>query len=342
MSILKIRYALINQIINSLFLRFNINAYPVDLKKLFSYFKDKIRIVPYSKHMSVYNLTENEVIDHLGTEEGCTVYSKDNDKYLIFYNDLKSTYKSPERIRWTLSHELGHILLKHLKEIDGLKLFRNSISDNEYNRLEVEANRFAALLLANPIALTVIGVKSPSDIAQYCQLSISASNYRYNDYKKWYLNPHRHSSNDLKIFSNFHKNITCKFCRTELNPNYKYCPMCGDKFNIKRGIKKMIYNSIEINNKFKATKCPVCDNEMTDCDGEYCQICGTHIVNKCTNPSCNNYLSGEARFCPYCGSQSTFLVNNFLLPYIDDSSKQDYNDIFGQETYDNISDEMPF
>ena len=332
---LNIRHSLIKKTVNSLFLKYNISSYPIDIAKLFSYFKDNIRVISYSKHMNKFNLTEDEVISHFGSEEGCTIYKENLNRYLIFYNDLDKFYKSPKRIRWTLIHELGHILLNHLKEINGIKIFRNSISETQYKSLEAEANRFAALLLANPMLLNVIGIDDSSDIENICNLSSEASEYRFSDYVKW-CKYKIISVIEKQIISNFKKSIVCSNCYSIYKSNYNYCPICGNS-KIRKGIKNMIYDFIELNDIGKTKICPICGNENTDIDGEFCQICGSHIKNKCTNDFCNADLSGEDRFCPYCGNVSTFLTNNLL---------RDWKTVQSQENYSDYSidpsEELPF
>lgn len=61
--------------------------------------------------------------------------------------------------------------------------------------------------------------------------------------------------------------------------------------------------------------CSKCGNRNPIDDAEYCIECGFSLLNFCTNPDCeqnkipDNILSSipnEAKFCPYCGSKSTY------------------------------------
>lgn len=310
---MKIRYPLIKEIIDNLFINLNINKYPIDIFNIFSSYKN-IKVISYSKHMNKYNLTATEVITHFGSEEGCTIYKKEIDRYLVFYNDLEEYYKKAERRLWTLAHELGHILLRHHILSDKTKIFRNNLSDFEYNWLEVEANRFASLLLANPLILNQLNISNYQDIMNICNLSKTASINRFKYLNKWKIN-HTINLNDkiiLKQFSNFINKKYCPVCNTSNNNNsINYCYICGNE-NLKWGDGKMKYSEIELNDKHKAKICPICNNELTNIDGEYCQICGSHIVNKCTNLGCGELLGGDMRYCPICGFTSTFLDDNLL------------------------------
>lgn len=89
----------------------------------------------------------------------------------------------------------------------------------------------------------------------------------------------------------------------------------------------MIYPSIQLDENHRAVECPKCKNE--NIIGDYCQICGSYLVNKCTgftnepgnryegswhelNSGCGKLLSGESRFCIECGSTSTFYESGLL------------------------------
>ena len=339
---LNIRYSLVKRTVNDVFLRYNINFYPIDIDALFSNFKDTVRVIPYTTHMNKYNLTEEEVISHFGSEEGCTIYKEKLNRYLIFYNDLDNVFKSPQRIRWTLIHELGHILLGHLKEIEDIKIFRNAISDIQYKTLEIEANRFSALLLAHPMILNTIGINNSIDIEKICNLSTEASKYRYTDYLKW-CNYKTISLTERQIITNFENKIVCKTCKSAFKTTYNYCPICGES-KIQKGVKNMIYDSIELNDKHKAIICPICENEHTNIEGDFCQICGHHITNMCANYDCGEYLDGESRYCPQCGYASTYLRDGILKDWSIIKQERDEEEDFlryksAQDTFSPINNE---
>lgn len=77
----------------------------------------------------------------------CCYISKDgfskfkNDKYYIFLNKNNSN----NRKKFTISHELGHIILNHFKDNEPLIAHCNIDEQKEW-----EANMFARLLLAPP------------------------------------------------------------------------------------------------------------------------------------------------------------------------------------------------
>jgi hypothetical protein len=65
-------------------------------------------------------------------------------------------------------------------------------------------------------------------------------------------------------------------------------------------------------------KCPNCGFEEHIDEAEYCQECGTFLINFCSSDMCdmNNgesvHIPENAKFCPFCGSESTFKEKGFF------------------------------
>lgn len=81
---------------------------------------------------------------------------------------------SPERQRFTIAHELGHILLGHVGEYDLVNREPNS----KDNPIEQAANVFASRLLAPACVLWAMDAKTPEEIANLCRISKQAAGYR--------------------------------------------------------------------------------------------------------------------------------------------------------------------
>lgn len=84
--------------------------------------------------------------DNLKSSLSGFAVKKDGIKYIGVNSN-----ESPERQRFTIAHEIGHLLL-HKKdkvnfELDGVMLFRDGHSSDGTDLREIEANRFAAELL---------------------------------------------------------------------------------------------------------------------------------------------------------------------------------------------------
>lgn len=155
--------------------------------------------------MKKYELTEEEVYDLLTSKDGCSVCSKG--RYVIYYNDLD---RFPHGIiRWTIAHELGHILCEHFNNHKTRVSQRDFLSDEEYEIMEKEADYFAAMLLAHPKILIDIDVKNAYEIQTFCNLSKEASQNTFKNLKDWKkYNFHIYSDKD--IVSNFQVYIDTK------------------------------------------------------------------------------------------------------------------------------------
>lgn len=75
-----------------------------------------------------------------------------------------------------------------------------------------------------------------------------------------------------------------------------------------------------MNDEIQYITCPHCGNPECSEDETYCFNCGNPLHNYCTDGNCpmSDADSGGLRptdvFCPYCGSQSTFLESGFISP----------------------------
>lgn len=102
-----------------------------------------------------------------------TQHLRGREDYLVVYDDRVENY---QRVRWTIAHEIGHIVLGHLTSFDATALCRGSLTEAEYKVLEREADTFAVNLLA---PMTIINrlpsIQKKSDFMILCDLSDEAS-----------------------------------------------------------------------------------------------------------------------------------------------------------------------
>lgn len=95
----------------------------------------------------------------------------------IFFDETKP----PARLRFTLAHELGHILLGHLPEgkagivVSGPN--REPAPDD--NPIEQAANVFASRLLAPSCVLWGLNVRTAAQIETLCNISPAAAEFRF-------------------------------------------------------------------------------------------------------------------------------------------------------------------
>lgn len=96
-----------------------------------------------------------------------------DNKPIIFYNDNKQQ----ERIRFTVAHEIGHIILGHINE--GETCHRNTETDTS-NYKEQQANVFARDILMPATVLHSLNVNSAGKISVLCNVSMQSAEIRYN------------------------------------------------------------------------------------------------------------------------------------------------------------------
>ena len=123
-------------------------------------------------------------------KDGLILHEVGTNIFVVLYNDIGNT---ETRTRWTIAHELGHIMLGHC--------------GNTYAE-EQEANTFAAQLLMPWFTIKMMGIiRKPSaeHIARTFGVSITAANNRIMDVQKINLRP---SLADKLIYSKQRPYIT--------------------------------------------------------------------------------------------------------------------------------------
>lgn len=275
-----------------------------------------IKLITYSSQIKKYGISYDELILDAETRDSYAVRQGSTGRYCIYYNDIDPNIVTSNRVRWNLAHELGHIVLKH-HEIAGLeKLYRNGIDDITYQYLEKEADYFAQLILVPHAALLGFRIDNSRNIRIMCKISEPAAKRRYYQYMEWKQHIDAQDEYDKRIFYfyfNFIFKRKCRNCGASLIQRHgKYCPICGQKNTLQWGDGEMIYQKLDTYDDNKLIECPTCQNEETDLDGPYCQICGEHLVNHCTNDLCMSNLPSNARYCPICGSYSSFYQRGIL------------------------------
>lgn len=155
-------------------------------------------------------------------QEYCMKYSEDalNFKDKICYND---NFPSG-RIRFSLMHELGHIILNH--------------GENRTPEMEQEANFFASNILAPRMAMHYAKCKNHNEVAKLFNITNEAAEYAFNDYKRWYRWTIYHKMNtfDKALYSHFYNKEQgkfiyriehCIYCHSEIFNSKDYvCKKC--------------------------------------------------------------------------------------------------------------------
>lgn len=147
-------------------IRFRISDLPVRISDPIK--KMGIVLAPYSK--SEEFLAELGLSGLMNETDGLSVQK--NWKYYIFYRgDM-----TPGRIRFTVAHELGHIILGHLGQ--KTHTTRNREPQEDDAPIEHAANVFASRLLAPACVLHELNALTPERISELCDISLTAARFR--------------------------------------------------------------------------------------------------------------------------------------------------------------------
>lgn len=140
-----------------------IKELPVDLSKICNHFG--VRVLSYGRGHTL--LAKMGKLREAKRSDGFII-RPDDAPPIIFYNGMCSV----GRQRFTIAHELGHLLLDHKGD-----LINREPSPGD-NPVEREANIFAARLLAPSCVLWGVDTCNPSTISQLCNISYQAANFQ--------------------------------------------------------------------------------------------------------------------------------------------------------------------
>lgn len=293
----------------------DIKELPVNPHKIVEMFEDRWHLLSWSE---LKNATGVDDPFHLKRDnaEAKTQIERGTGEYLIVYDDSFSR----ERIRWTIAHEIGHILLGHLVYYEETALNRGGLTKDQYGVLEVEAHWFAEALLAPNFLLHMYDIKDSQDIAFLCDISKESAdkceghlqNYYPNDptvegillrnfYEFFYKDRHLQSIaegifkfHNSYLYDDFYK--ICRICRNcnsfVVNENQNYCHICGDKLpDFDWPFKELPVNGMwrgwpeYLEGKFY----PYIETDDTN-KVLFCPVCKNHVYSE------------DAVYCKICGT----------------------------------------
>lgn len=90
----------------------------------------------------------------------------------------------PPRIRFTVAHEIGHIVLGHIGPASISR--QNAEPQNGDHSIETAANQFAARILAPACVLWALDIHTPEEIEDLCHISHQAAVFRAARMKELY------------------------------------------------------------------------------------------------------------------------------------------------------------
>ncbi len=145
---------------------------------------ENIFLCSYSKFAEKLDATHNEfAYNFASSEHGFTIANYNKNKFIICYNN----WKDETTIKFTLAHELGHVVLKHK-------------ADNQTARKEADC--FARNLLCPIPVSDGFSLESVSDYAKCFNISepmaIACIGNRRSD--KYYITNNNYNSIDEKVY----------------------------------------------------------------------------------------------------------------------------------------------
>ena len=117
----------IPEVVRQCLLYYNVTESPVDLLQL-------------SRRAGI-KVIKNSDVDELSAGEYGECLFHDNQWYIV-YDDTRT----PEQMRFTVGHELGHIFLKHNEEYDRFMKHIEDLKIKHSRKIERQADIFAQLL----------------------------------------------------------------------------------------------------------------------------------------------------------------------------------------------------
>ena len=297
-------------------LRDNITSFPINPFIIIT--KHKWGLITYTELAKIHRVHITQVKKAYQSEDGFIMY--DGVNYTIAYND---TIRSKGRIRFTLMHEIGHILLTHLVDFEETILSRSSLSEEKYNVLENEANVFARNILSPVIIVNQLKLKSKTDIIYHFKISEGAAITRLKciglDLKNTTIS---NATDLLRQFKGYiHSTIHSNYCNRcgyfFVSETAKYCPICGHSGLLKKGEMKKIFKGY-IHSTIHSNYCNRCGYFFVSETAKFCPICGhSGLLKKGVKKKIFNGYEldkyGRALFCPKCQNVETAYGNKCIL-----------------------------
>ena len=247
-------------------------------------------------------------------------YLTSKGRYVIIYDD---SVLSKGRIIWTIAHEIGHIVLKHLIQFNQTEIHQG-LTDQENEALEKEADAFASEFLAPAEVLLNCNCVKKNMIIKLCGLSDEAAYYR-EEYLKGYTPDEKYLHIDKEILKQFYNYIynrefyhilnykVCPTCKNYIfSAKEHFCRICGSSITSKTLTKGIVYNDTPIMKNQRIVICPHCLKAQNPKSNDTCRYCGKTLINKCSNSSCSKKLVPNSRYCHRCGHTSSFFSNGLL------------------------------
>ena len=249
----KPRFDYVTQTAYKFLLECGYTRFPISPYDVLDELKDDVVCLPWSNARKVLKSEDPFHLRQLQAE-GRTIRMRETGIYYIVYDDV--TVNSPDRISWTIMHEIGHIILGHLVEFSETALSRGGMTSKQYGVLEVEAHYFAAEFLMPTAILKYYTGITVDEIALLFGVSDKAAEKKYK-----------------RVFESDYL-PTGEYDRLVIRNFYKFLITDADD-----AIYRSIYRTWGIPWKTKyvpvCRKCPDCYSYIDDPKAQHCSYCGS-------------------------------------------------------------------
>lgn len=143
-----------------------VDRLPVDLNPVCG--RLKIRVLSYGRNREL--IQRAGLTQAVRMTDGLTFYLR-NTPVVLFDETVQ-----PQRARFTVAHEVGHIVLGHVRPGGFTPVNREPQPGDAPE--ETEANQFAARLLAPACVLWGLDIHTPEEIMRLCHISGQAARFR--------------------------------------------------------------------------------------------------------------------------------------------------------------------
>ncbi len=252
------RFSYVNKKAYDMLFELGLDSFPISAHQILDALSDFIVCLPWSKAKNILNTSDPFHLRETGADAR-TIKRRDCDMYLIVYDDLSST---PERINWTILHEIGHILLGHLDDFDVTALDRGGLTKKAYGVLEVETNWFVSEFLMPTPIIRSIGQMTVDEISILFGVSEEAAKKKY---KRVYEKGYVYTVYDELLLRQFYRFLTSDLLETVYQQIHSF-------FGLPE---KSRYAKI-------CRKCSSCKSYITDEEATHCFHCGKVIEESYT------------------------------------------------------------
>ncbi len=268
------RFSFVTKTAYEFLLECGYEKFPISPYDVLDEMKEYVTCLPWSEAQKILRSDDPFHLKQQNAE-GRTIRMRDTGKYYIVYDDV--TIKSPDRISWTIMHEIGHVILGHLVEFGETALNRGGITNEQYGVLEVEAHYFAAEFLMPTAILKYLNGITVDQIALLFGVSDKAAGKKYKRvFETSYLPYDRYEE---KLIRNFYNFILLEASDAIYRSIYRMW----------RKPRKNKYVSV-------CRKCPSCLSYINDPKAEYCSFCGELIEQHRSYKNTSERLKARQRF----------------------------------------------